>query len=141
MSLRQLLVSSSLSAMLLVATAASAAPASHHDGPCALAGYNVTRVAPYRIEERVGRGVLRRLAGAQLFIPAQQGLTKELVGANVTRHLREMRSTTMPGCPLDLERVSVTVSSATTGYWVQISAKDREVAKEILARAQHLVHR
>jgi hypothetical protein len=139
MSLRTLLVSSSLSTILLVAFVSSAAPQHRHEGSCALAGYNVTEVVPYRVEERVGRGVLRRLAGAKLFIPAQQGLTKELIGANVTRHLREMGSTTMPGCPLDLESVSVTVSSGTTGYWVQISAKNRDAAKEILARARHLV--
>jgi hypothetical protein len=40
---------------------------------------------------------------------------------------------------LDVEHVSVTVSSANTGYWVQIAAQDRAAAKEVLARAQHLV--
>lgn len=139
MSLRTLFVTSSLSLMLLTGLTASAAPAPRHEGPCAFAGYTVTQVLPYQVEERVGRGVLRRLAGAQLFIPAKQGLTRELVGATVTRHLREMQSTTMAGCPLDLERISVTVTSGTTGYWVQISAKDRHTATEILARARHFV--
>jgi hypothetical protein len=136
---RKFIVSSSLAAVLLVSFVVSAAPAQRHEGPCTLANYKVTQVIPYRVEERVGRGVLRRLAGAELFIPAQPGLTKELVGAQVIRHLKQMKATTMAGCPLDVEQVSVTVSSANTGYWVQIAAKDRAAAKEVLARAQHLV--
>lgn len=142
MSLRRLLASSSLSAILLITSAANATPTPPSDPGCTIAGYTPTQVVEYRVSERIGRGrFVQRMAGAKVFIPAQQGLSKELVGANVIRHLRAMEKTTMGGCPLDMDRISVTVTSGTTGYWVEIGSKDRDSAKEILARARRLVHR
>ena len=141
MSIRNLIATSAVAAALLVPFAATAAPKHQHEAGCALAGYDVTQVAPYRVEERVGRGTYHRLVGAKLFIPAQPGLTREWIGANVSRHLQQMQASSMPGCPLDVEQIKVSVSPGKTGYWVQIAGPNNASAKEILARAQHLVAR
>lgn len=139
MSFSKFVISSVVAVGLLVPLAAVAAPAHRHDPGCALSAYSITQVVPYRVEERVGRGTLRRLAGAKLFVPAQPGMTKEWIGSNVRRHLREMGATSMAGCPLDVDKASVTVTSGTTGFWVQISSKNPKAAQEILARAAGLV--
>lgn len=139
MSIRRLILASSLAASLLVPFAAGAVSEQAHDSRCALASYKVTRVAPYWTEERVGRGTIRRLAGAELFIGAERGLSREFVEATVRRHLEQMRTSSMPGCPLDVDRIRVSVVTGGTGYWVRIAGKDTTAAKEILAWAQHLV--
>jgi len=139
MSLRKLIISSALATSLLVPFAAGAKTGHKHDAGCALAGYNVTQVTPYRVEERAGRGTIQRLAGAELFIPAEPGLTRELIAAKVLSHLQTMRTSSMPGCPLDVDRITVTVKSGTTGYWVQIAGKNAGDARQILERAQQLV--
>lgn len=139
MSIPNLITTSAVAIALLVPLAASATPQHEQDAGCTLAGYNVTQVAPYRVQERAGRGVYYRLRGAKLFVPAAPGLTREWIGANVTRHLQQMKASTMPGCPLDLDAVTVSVSAASTGYWVQIAGKNEAAAKEILARSQKLV--
>jgi hypothetical protein len=138
MSPRKLMVTSSLAALLLVPLSAGATPTPAHEGPCALAGFSVTQVVPYRVEERAGRGTVRRLAGASLFVPAQQGLTPEYLQATLEKHLKAMQTRTMAGCPLDVDSISVKVTSAGNGYWVRIAGKDHKAAKEILARSQHL---
>lgn len=140
MSILKTIISTSFAASLLVPFSAVATPPHRTDPGCALAGFKVTEVAPYRVQVRTGRGTTQRLAGAKLFIPAQPGLTREWIAKTVTRHLHEMKAGTMAGCPLDLNHIQVNVASGGTGYWVQISGSDFASAKEILARAQHLVH-
>ena len=139
MFIRKFILSSAFAAALVVPFSAGAKTGHQHDAGCTLAGYNVTQVTPYRVEERAGRGTIQRLVGARLFIPAQPGLTRELIGARVLGHLEQMRTSSMAGCPLDVDRVTVTVASGSTGYWVQIAGKNGRDAKEILARAQHFV--
>lgn len=139
MSIRNLITTSAIAVALLVPLAAGATPKHAHAAGCTLAGYDVAKVAEYRVEERAGRGVYNRLRGAKLFVSAQPGLTREWIGANVTRHLQQMKTSSMPGCPLDLDEVTVSVSAASTGYWVQIAGKNDAAAKEILARARKLV--
>lgn len=140
MTTRKFIISSSLAAALLVPLAVGATPTARGVEGCALAGYTVTKVVPYRIQERTGRGTVQKLVGAKLFVAAQPGLSAEWIGATVKRHLRQMQTRSMPGCPLDVNSVKVSVASAGTGYWVQIAGKDSTAAKEILARAQHFVH-
>jgi hypothetical protein len=137
MSPRKFIVSSGFAAALLVSVGAAADSSHQHGDGCTLAGYTIAEVAPYRVREQVGRGTVERVAGAQLFVPAKAGLTRELIGANVLAHLERMRKGSMAGCPLDVDGITVTVASGSTGYWVQIAGTNARDAKEILARARH----
>lgn len=103
---------------------------------CELHALNANRVEPLRVQERFGRGTIQKLAGAQLFVPAQKGLTAEWLRARVEQHIRAMGSHAMPHCPLGVKDVHVTVASGGTGFWVQLRAKDSESAREVLSRAQ-----
>ena len=107
---------------------------------CEIRTFNATQVAPLRTQERVGRGaVIERLKGAQVFVPAQQGVTAELLRARAEQHVAKMQHGSMPGCPLAVDGIQVTVVSAGTGYWVQLKANTAEGAKEVLQRAEAIV--
>jgi hypothetical protein len=89
--------------------------------------------------QQQGRGTVRRVIGAQLFVPAQPGLTAEWIQANIQRHQRETKVHRTYDCPLDLENVSLNVVSGGTGFWIQISSRDSDTAKEILNRAKRVI--
>jgi len=132
-----------LSAAALVATAALSSPTPAAPAPeahahwCALASFQITQVASLYADEHINQTIVRRFTGAQVFLPAQPGLTPEWIRASIARHQSNPRATYE--CPLDIEGATVTVTSGGTGFWVQISAKDADAAKEILNRAKRLV--
>jgi hypothetical protein len=115
--------------------APSAAPAPH--AGCIMAGHKVLKVQPLNVSERYGRGTVERLAGARVFVQAEPGLTAEWLQLSLQRHIAQMNGT-MANCPLDIKDVKVSVSSAGSGFAVQIVGKDAAQAKEILRRAQLL---
>jgi hypothetical protein len=106
---------------------------------CALTALKPTKVVPYRVSQRLGRGVHERLVGASVFVPAQSGLTAEWIGAKVEGHLRGMKAQGMPDCPFAVSSVKVSVAAGSTGYWVHIAGKNATDAEQILARARTLV--
>ena len=63
-----------LAAAVLVPSASFAAP---EKAPCILSTHRITSVKPYKIQKPAGRGVTSRLAGAELFVRAEPGLTPE----------------------------------------------------------------
>jgi hypothetical protein len=112
----------------------------HADTPqCQLSVYNANRVVPLRVEQRVGRGTIQILKGAQVFIPAQAGLSAEWVRVNIERHVAAMRTHSMPNCPLSVADVRVSVVSGGTGFWAQLASDDPAAAREILRRAERIV--
>ena len=88
---------------------------------------------------RVGRGTIQKLAGAQVFVPAQKGLTAEWLRTRVEQHMSAMGAQGMANCPLGVKDVRVTVASGGTGFWVQLQAKDSTTAHEVLRLAQAAV--
>jgi len=134
MSRFKVLFVSALAASLTLPLAARADSAG-----CELHTFQSHRVEPLRIQERFGRGTIEKLAGAQVFVPAQRGLTAEWLRARVEQHVRNMASRGMANCPLALKGVRVTVASGGTGFWVQLQAKDSETAREVLRLAQAAV--
>ena len=138
MSLRDLFISAALAAAPLTASAAPApeAPRSF----CMFESLKVTTVGSLYTTEHQGRGAdVSRFAGARVFLPAQPGLTPEWIQANLARHIAEGKAAQTPSCPLDVAGATATVTSAGTGFWIEITAKSAEGAKEILARARELV--
>ncbi|HET9931061.1 MAG TPA: hypothetical protein VFQ35_10255 [Polyangiaceae bacterium] len=106
---------------------------------CELHAFKANRVEPLRVQERIGRGTIEKLAGAQVFVPAQKGLTAEWLRARVEQHISGMSSQGMANCPLGVKGVRVTVASGGTGFWVKLQAKDSETAHEVLRLARAAV--
>jgi hypothetical protein len=135
MSIRKLIVALSLAATSLVPVVASAEPpAPEH---CILLNHRVTLVKPLQVVERHGRGSTQRLAGAEVFVQAEQGLTAEWLQLSVERHLLQMQGKHRGDCALDLD-VRVHVDSAGSSFAVKIIAKNPSQAKEVLRRAELL---
>ncbi len=103
---------------------------------CELHAFKANRVEPLRVQQRVGRGTIEKLAGAQVFVPAQKGLTAEWLRARVEQHISGMGSRGMANCPLGVKGISVAVASGGNGFWVQLQASDSETAREVLRLAQ-----
>jgi hypothetical protein len=137
MSIRKLIIALTLGATSLVPVIASAAetPVKEH---CILLNHRVTSVKPYQVIEHQGRGSTQRLAGAEVFVQAEQGLTAEWFQLSVERHLAQMQGKHMGDCALDLDGVRVHVDSAGSGFAVKIVAKNPTQAKEVLRRAELL---
>jgi hypothetical protein len=147
MFIRKLVTGIILSAAAIVPMVAHAASAPAHAAevqpthpPCVLEGYRVSSVAPFRIQQSAGgHYVMSRLAGAELYVPAEPGLTAEWLWLNLSRHIAAMQGpTVMKDCVLDIDKLQVEVSSAGPGFRVRLIAPDAKTGQEVLRRAQLL---
>jgi hypothetical protein len=115
-----------------------AAPSSA--SPCVLREHPVVSVVPYKVEEHIGKNVIQRVRGAQIYLQAERGVTPEWLQLNFEQHLAAMRGpVAMPDCVFDVDKVKVDVVSAGTGYWVRLIAPNTESGEEVLRRAELLV--
>jgi hypothetical protein len=141
MNIRRFLTAAALTALTALPLAGAAGASEAHSSWCLLGTFKVTQVASLYAPQVAGRAGAERFTGAQVFLPAQPGLTAEWIAANISRHTAsEARSEGASNCPLDVSGASVKVASGGTGFWVQIAADDADAAKEILNRARNLVH-
>jgi len=141
MSLKSLVIAGALSMLTLVVASdrAHAEPgASTHEETCVLARFQITQVGSLYVYERAGQGTYRRFAGAQLFLPAQEGLTAQWIATNLAQHKANDKGRSYR-CPLDVESSKVEVKAGKTGFWVLISAPDKGSAQEVLDRARRLI--
>jgi hypothetical protein len=123
--------------IISAALAASAAPKT---SPCILSERTIVSVVPYKVEEHVGKNVIARVRGAQVYVQAEPGLTPEWLQLNFERHLTMMKAgSSMPDCAFGLEKVRIDVTSAGPGFWVRLVAPDNRSGEEVLRRAQLLV--
>jgi len=134
-----------LQALVLSTSAFVAAPtfaaSSAASPPCVLHQHQVASVTPYLMTETFYNGRMTRqaLRGAELFVPAQPGLTAEWLQLTLTRHINEMRAHPgMPDCPLSVADVTVQVQSAGPGFAVRLIAPSGAKAQEVLRRAELL---
>jgi hypothetical protein len=118
-------------------SAASAASAAEDQAAACFAQHPPTHVSRYDGDVIAGDGTYTALLGAQLFVPAEQGLTAEWLHHQYLQRMAKRQSGSQ--CPLDLEGVRVSVQPAGPGYWVQLSASEEKTAKELLRRSQHWV--
>lgn len=125
------LILASFSAIL-----ASSAAVSYAASPdsCVLSRYDASSVAPYRAEENVGYGTYSTLKGAQVFVPAREGLTEQWL-------LREVQTALATSCKIPARDVKVQVTSAGTGFWVQLIAANEEQGKALLSWAHRILQR
>jgi hypothetical protein len=87
------------------------------------------------------------MRGAQLFIPAQKGLTREWLQTAIERAL-----TTRPAAPVanskdalscspNVKDVRVAVTSAGNGFWVTLIGRDQKAGEALLKWAKSYVAR
>jgi hypothetical protein len=114
---------------------AADAPAAHpsHAAGC-FAQHPPTVVVPYESDQVAGDGSYTSVVGAQLFVPAEKGLTAEWLNYQYRERLAHRQSS--GDCPLDLPGLNVSVQSAGPGFWVQLSASDENTAREVLRRSR-----
>lgn len=141
MSFKKIALAAVLAATTVLPGMALAAPSTAAAPPtCIMKALRVTGVRPLHALLRNGRGTNERLVGAEVFVQAEPGLTAEWLQLTIQRHIAEMRTTDMGDCPLDLNEVGVSVVSAGPGFAVQLRARNGAQAKDVLRRAQLLMH-
>jgi hypothetical protein len=126
---------------LLLAAASTSTTAYARSGDtaeqCVFEKYAVSSVAPYRAEENFGYGTYTRLRGAQLYVPAREGLTAEWLTLSIQQALGKQAggpASCQPAVP-----VQVQVVSAGGGFWVQLAAADERSAEALLKWAKTIV--
>ena len=125
-----LVTAASAGAQSAVGTQTTAAPFDR----CSIGGkYPVRKVLSYSTQENAGYTAYTQFRGADVFVPAQPGLTGEWLE-------RVLVSDIATGaCNFGVHDVSVSVMSAGGGFSVRLSGRDERAAGEILRNAQQLV--
>lgn len=119
-------------ALSLIAGVSSGARAAEPER-CSLGGkYMVRSVQAYTTVENLGYTSFEEFRGAELFVPAQPGLTSEWLQRVVSYQ------TAAGECDFGVRDVMVSVLSAGSGFSVRVSGHDDRAAKVILQHAQQL---
>lgn len=110
---------------------------------CVFDKYAPVAVRPYISENSFDYGSYSSLGGAQLFVPAREGLTREWLTASVQNALAAAAASQVDGtagCDTpNVKNVSVSVVSAGNGFWVQLISQDTKSSQELLKWAQGVV--
>lgn len=128
------------------ASAANVQAASHDTQKCVFEEFAPVAVQPYMDSEYQSYGSYSFLRGAQLFVPAHAGLTREWLAANAQRALENSASSAnaaqadgLACSSPNVQNVEVHVTSAGTGFWVQLIARDERTAQELLDWSRKLI--
>ena len=137
---QKIVMSLAVPVLLLAASAVHASTGSAAD-QCVFEKYAVSSVAPFRSEENFGYGTYTRLRGAQLYVPAREGLTAEWLQLSVQQSLAKQAGVTggSRACQPVVPNVQVQVVSAGGGFWVQLGAADERSAEALLRWAKSIV--
>jgi hypothetical protein len=134
---RKIATSLAVPALLLASSVAQAGGNAAAD-QCVFEKYAASQVAPYRAEENYGYGSFTKLRGAQIFVPAREGLTREWLQLSVQNALAS--SANAPAsCQTNVPAVQVSVVSAGAGFWVQLGAADEHQAEALLKWAKNFI--
>jgi hypothetical protein len=137
MLLRKFVTAAALAGATAVPAFAIAGP---NESPCILSEHKIISVVPYKVDEHIGKNVIQRVRGAQVYYTAEPGLTPEWLQLNFERHLAAMKGPAMmTDCAFDLDNVRVDVTPAGSGYWVRLAAPNATTGEEVLRRVQLLV--
>src|SRR5262245_35829502 len=109
-------------------------PAPGAEGRCSLGhAYNVMSIKPYRVEQHDGYTDYTQLRGAEMYVAAEPGLTREWLQRVLAG---EIAAGT---CDFGVRDATVDVVSAVGGFFVRVSGPDERSANEILRRAHQIV--
>jgi hypothetical protein len=101
---------------------------------CGLGGrYSVRSVAPYETVEDSGSAGYAQLRGAELIVPAQQGLTQEWLERLVRYQLAAGE------CDFGVRDATVSVLPSGSAFSVRVAGRDETDGAQILRHAQQLV--
>lgn len=136
------LVSATLAAGLLLGGAF--APAASASSECVFDKHEPVSVAPFTVESAMDWGSYSFMGGAQLFVPAREGLTREWLAASVQHALASAHvvptadgSNAKAICDMPrLKDVHVGVVSAGNGFWVQLVGRDDRTSDALLKWAR-----
>jgi hypothetical protein len=121
------------SVLSLVMATAGAARAAEPAG-CSLGSkYMVRSVTPYVTSEDAGYTSWQQFRGADVFVPAQPGLTSEWLQRVVTFEIAAGE------CDFGTRNVTVSALSAGSGFSLRIAGWNDRAAGEILRHARELV--
>ena len=119
---------------LALVTAVSAGARAEHFDRCSLGGkYQARGAQAFVTIEDAGYTTIRTFRGAELFVPAQPGLTKEWLQRVLTEQIAS------GDCNFGVSDVSVNVLSAGGGFSVRVTGRDERAAGEILRNAEHML--
>lgn len=99
---------------------------------CRLFAEHDAAVEPLRVTENITFERSDRLAGAEVYVPAQPGLTAEWLQRTVETDIAAGR------CGFAVDSVGVDVSSAGNGFSVRLTARKLSDAQKILDRARQM---
>ena len=106
------------------------------DNACVFSAYNASAVAPFNGEENYGYGNYTELKGAQIFVPAREGLTEQWLTRVMQSTLRQHDASSCQPAVKDLQ---VNVVSAGPGFWVQLIAPSQQQGRAVLDWAKGVV--
>lgn len=149
MSATKLAFTATAAGLLLSGLFASTASATNPEraSTCVFDRHEPVSVAPYTVDFGMDWGSYSFMGGAQLFVPAREGLTKEWLAASVEHALASAHVvSTVDGndakgvCDMPrLKDVHVGVVSGGNGFWVQLISRDEKTNKALLKWAKNLV--
>jgi hypothetical protein len=96
--------------------------------------YTPVSVQPYSQDESFGYGTYSFVKGAQLYIRAQPGLTREWLALTLQKALASDET-----CNPDVKPVQISVASAGNGFWVTLVGHDEKQADALLKWAKKVV--
>lgn len=130
MVIRRLIVVAAVALVFMTVTPAGAA----EPAPCGLGGKNFAHsVKPLYSYEDAGYAAFRQFRGAEVFVPAQPGLTAEWLDRVLTSQVASGE------CNFGVSKVDVQVLSDGGGFSVRLSSHNEKGAAEILRHAQQMV--
>lgn len=125
------------------ASTSSAHAASPGAQSCVFEKYAPVSVVPYSADENLSYGSYSFVRGAQLFVPAREGLTKEWLEASIQQALAAADTPTKNAALTcdspHVKNVQVTVTSAGNGFWVALIARDERTADTLLKWARGML--
>jgi hypothetical protein len=141
------LVFSSVAASLLLGAGyvpSAAATSPERDPYCVFHKHQPVHVAPYSVDAGLDWGSYSYMGGAQLFVPAREGLTREWLSASVQEALASAHigAAGSGKAICDMPRVNdvhVAVVSASNGFWVQLIGRDGKTSKQLLSWAKGML--
>jgi len=137
MTIRRIVASCATAIVLAAAAApalASAEPVRSLAAQDVLADAQLVRVV--RAEKLFHKVTFQHPAGVELFVPAAPGLTAAWIARASDQHTAALVAAGDTTSPLTVEGVRMQVKEGRNGYYVSITAPDRESAAEVIRRAE-----
>jgi hypothetical protein len=119
---------------LVLAMGASAGAAEPAPSDCSLSGRGFA-VKPLYNYEDAGYTAFRQFTGAEVYVPAQPGLTPEWIDRVLTAQVANGE------CNFGVPRVDVEVLSDGGGFSVRLSGQSEKAAAEILRHTEQMAQR